>query len=310
MHTEPIVSWNKRISPGLSVRSSWDEVSITTRSTGWRVLFATLFAGAVVLVWYLWRIDAFYNLYPSNVVILHALIFVPIVLLGAFYAFPGQRLVASKSLGYLEVQHRWLCLPVLRRRVEIGQCHRVSVATLRKEEEVEEGFSAAEQALRVALEAVVLGASLGLLSIARKTRKAMWPVYALEVVRRDGSSILSHFTWNVEDCVRAVKLVWDNLPELEPKPLVDAVGEGLEAGERVNISLDHGWARGATGVVAKPPEAVARYGPPWEGVRRYEGSGPARRIFYWIRFDEPQTEPGTGGRVEAGEIASLHLARK
>jgi hypothetical protein len=308
LRKEAIVPWNRRISSGLSVRSRGDEVSIATRNTGLRVLFAAALVAAVLLYWYLWWVDAFHDWYPSNVVIAHSIIFVPIALLGVFYAFPGQRLLASKSLGSLEVQHCWLGVPIIRRRVEVDGCHRVSIAALRKEEEVEEDFSAQETILAAALD-IVSPAGLGFLWIVRKTTKALVPVYAIQIIRRDGSSIVSHLTWSGEDCLRAMDAVWSLFPELAPKPLVDTVGEGLTVGDRVRISLDHGWARGATGVVKEPPPAVARFGAPWDGLRRYEERPSGRTIFYWIRFDEPQKDAAGDGPHKAAEIDSRYLDR-
>lgn len=306
MRMEAIVPWNRRISSGLSVRSRGDEISVATRNTGLRVLFAAVLVAAVLLYWHLWWVDAFYDWYPSNVVIAHALIFVPIALLGVFYAFPGQRLFASKSLGYLEVQHCWLGVPVVRRRVEAESCHRVSVLALGKETTVEEGISVPEAVLGLASEAL-LGGGIGWLI--RTTRTAVMPVYAMAIIRRDGSSIVSHLTWSGEDCLRAIDAVRSLFPGLAPKPLVDTVGEGLAAGDRVRVSLDHGWARGATGVVKEPPAAVARFGAPWDGLRRYEERPSGRVMFYWIRFDEPQKDTRGDGPHKAAEIDSRYLDR-
>lgn len=304
MRVEAIVPWNRRINSGLSVRSRGDEVSIATRNTGLRALFATVFVAAILLYLYLWEANVFRTMDWFGTVLFHGMILLPVTIVGVFYAFPDQRLFASKSLGYLEVQHRWLGVPIIRRRVEAENCHRISVLTLGKETTVEEGISVPGTVFGLASTAL-----FGIGWVSRKTRTAVLPVYATEIIRRDGSSILSHLTWSGEDCLRAMEAVWGLFPEFRPGPLVDTVGESLAAGDRVRVSLDHEWARGALGVVKEPPPAVAKFGAPWEGLRRYEDPPSGRLVFYWIEFDEPQTGPGGDGPLGAAEIDSRYLER-
>ena len=58
-----------------------------------------------------------------------------------------------------------------------------------------------------------------------------------------------------------------------------------------------------------PPAAVARFGAPWDGLRRYEERPSGRVIFYWIRFDEPQKDARGDGPHKAAEIDSRYLDR-
>ncbi|MHC4253129.1 MAG: hypothetical protein ACYS9X_28755, partial [Planctomycetota bacterium] len=278
--TEPVVSRFKRISPHLAVRSDGDEVRITTRATGLRVIYTLVFSGVALLLWYLVRERVFANAEPLSVAIFAGAILAPLAILGVVRVFPGQRLIASRSGGFVAVQRRWLCFTIAARRVELEQCHRVSIFDLRKQTETEGDVWV--PGTIVGLASFVL---LGLESTSRRTNTVLVPVHAIEVVRRDGTSTLSHFTSSGEDCDRAMAALWEVFPEFAPKPLEDEVRDGLAPGARVRISLDWGWARGARGAVKEAPPTIAKCDGGWEGhLRRLDPPAPA--VSYWVEFDE------------------------
>ena len=99
--TEPIVSRFRRVAPGLRVRSDGDEVRITTRATGLRVLYALVLSGVILLIWYLWRENVFRGMDVPGATIFGGMLLVPLAVIGALYAFPGQRLIASRSGGFV-----------------------------------------------------------------------------------------------------------------------------------------------------------------------------------------------------------------
>ncbi len=301
--TEPIVSRFRRVSPRLAVRSDGDEVRITTRATGLRVIYSLLFSGAALLLWYLVRECVFAGADSLGVIIFACAVPVPLAILGIVWVFPGQRLVASRSGGYIAVQHRWLCFTILTRRAELEQCHRVSILGLRQETTTEGDVS-----LPGTMFGVAAFATLGVGWISRQTNTALVAVHAIEVVRSDGSATLSHFTTSGEDCDRAMEALWDVFPEFAPKPLVNEVGDGLAPGARVRVSLDYGWARGARGTVKDAPPTIARLDPGWSGhCRRTAPDAPAGS--YWVEFDERQTDPH-GDSLKATEIEPCYLKRE
>ena len=76
-------------------------------------------------------------------------------------------------------------------------------------------------------------------------------------------------------------------------------------GDRVRISLQYHWAKGAQGTIEAPPEfaqALAADCYPWEGHCRVV-RGRRRFIkFYWVESDEPQMDADGDGPNSAGEI--------
>lgn len=65
-------------------------------------------------------------------------------------------------------------------------------------------------------------------------------------------------------------------------------------GDRVQISEDFFWAKGATGTVSAPP---------WEGgLSQQENSALGTNWVYWIWFDEPQYDADGDGPYRAGSI--------
>jgi hypothetical protein len=83
----------------------------------------------------------------------------------------------------------------------------------------------------------------------------------------------------------------------------------LRPGDRVTVSPDYHWAKGATGVVATiPPEAAGPLG--WTEDHRREV--PTRRgvnVIHWVEFDEPQMDGDGDGPYHAAEIRADALAR-
>ncbi len=75
------------------------------------------------------------------------------------------------------------------------------------------------------------------------------------------------------------------------------------AGDRVQISNDFFWARGAIGTIAKPPEAVTAISGAWDGdLTRQETSALGTNTVYWVWFDEPQPDAEGDGPYRAGSI--------
>ena len=75
------------------------------------------------------------------------------------------------------------------------------------------------------------------------------------------------------------------------------------AGERVQVSTDFFWAKGATGTIASPPPEVIAVGGPWNsGIAKEEVSALGVNTVYWVWFDEPQYDADGDGPYRAGSI--------
>ncbi len=71
--------------------------------------------------------------------------------------------------------------------------------------------------------------------------------------------------------------------------------------DRVRVTEDHHWAKRATGTIERHPGA-----PPPNCSRQVQSLG-GMLTFYWVRFDEPQTDgEGESGYAEA-EIDDRYL---
>jgi hypothetical protein len=87
------------------------------------------------------------------------------------------------------------------------------------------------------------------------------------------------------------------------------MGNRLAAGDRVRVSDDFFWAKGATGTVSAPPDAVTAISGPWDGaLTRQEKSALGTNTVYWVWFDEPQFDADGDGPYRGGSIWEDALA--
>jgi len=72
----------------------------------------------------------------------------------------------------------------------------------------------------------------------------------------------------------------------------------------VRVSDDFFWAKGATGTISAPPDAVTSLSGPWDsGLTRREVSALGTRTVYWVWFDEPQFDADGDGPYSGGQIS-------
>lgn len=74
-------------------------------------------------------------------------------------------------------------------------------------------------------------------------------------------------------------------------------------GDRVRVSAEFFWAKGANGTISEPPDAVTAISGPWDGnLTREETSALGSHKVYWVWFDEPQFDADGGGPYSGGQI--------
>lgn len=87
----------------------------------------------------------------------------------------------------------------------------------------------------------------------------------------------------------------------------------FEIGDKVRISDEYHWARGATGSVEPPPESAkalaADGGEPWDGWHRFVIGVQGGIEFFWVVFDEPQIDADGDGPYQGGEIHADMMER-
>jgi hypothetical protein len=76
-----------------------------------------------------------------------------------------------------------------------------------------------------------------------------------------------------------------------------------KSGDRVIISQDFFWAKGATGTISNPPPEVTAISGPWDkGLTRTERSALGDATVYWVWFDQPQVDADGEGPFRGGSI--------
>jgi hypothetical protein len=77
----------------------------------------------------------------------------------------------------------------------------------------------------------------------------------------------------------------------------------FSANDRIRISDDFYWAKGATGTISYPPTEVTAISGSWDdGLTRQEHSELGQATVYWVWFDEPQLDAEGDGPYRAGSI--------
>jgi hypothetical protein len=77
----------------------------------------------------------------------------------------------------------------------------------------------------------------------------------------------------------------------------------LSAGDKIRVSDEFFWAKGATGLISAPPRPVTAISGPWdEGLTRQENSALGTNKVYWVWFDEPQYDADGNGPYRGGQI--------
>ena len=73
--------------------------------------------------------------------------------------------------------------------------------------------------------------------------------------------------------------------------------------DRVRVSDDFFWAKGAKGTISAPLDAVTNLSGAWDrGLTRQETSALGTHTVYWVWFDEPQCDANGDGPYSGGQI--------
>ncbi len=71
--------------------------------------------------------------------------------------------------------------------------------------------------------------------------------------------------------------------------------------ERVKVSEEFFWAKGASGTISARPEEVVSVGGKWDNdLTRQEISALGENTVYWVWFDEPQFDADGDGPYRGG----------
>jgi hypothetical protein len=82
----------------------------------------------------------------------------------------------------------------------------------------------------------------------------------------------------------------------------------LSAGDRVRVSDEFFWAKGATGTISVPPNEVTAISGKWHGaLTRREVSALGTNTVYWVWFDEPQYDAEGDSPYRGGQVCESAL---
>jgi hypothetical protein len=80
--------------------------------------------------------------------------------------------------------------------------------------------------------------------------------------------------------------------------------------DRVRISEEFFWAKGATGTITEPPPEVVVLSGPWDSnLTRQERTALGVRKIYWVWFDVPQLDADGDGPYRGGSIDETAMSR-
>jgi hypothetical protein len=92
--------------------------------------------------------------------------------------------------------------------------------------------------------------------------------------------------------------------------MIDNLNAKFAAGDRVLISEDFFWAKGAMGTISAPPPEVIAISAPWDGgMTRQEHSAQGEATGYGVWFDEPQCDADGDGPYRGGSIRESAMTR-
>jgi len=84
----------------------------------------------------------------------------------------------------------------------------------------------------------------------------------------------------------------------------------FKSGDRVLISPNFFWAKGATGTISNPPPEVITLSGLWdENLTHQEHSELGEHTVYWVWFDEPQRDADGDGPYRGGCIWEAAMTR-
>jgi len=77
----------------------------------------------------------------------------------------------------------------------------------------------------------------------------------------------------------------------------------FQINDRIRVSEDFFWAKGATGTITEPPIEVITVSGPWDDdLTRQEKSALGTNTVYWVCFDVPQFDADGDGPYRGGSI--------